>query len=167
MENQTPDISISSAELAFGFIGNIPLKLDSAQRVQIPSKFKDVLDKRFGSSGGQFVAIPFGQRIKLVPIEVWSKVQPQLESMGTLNAKGGKARALIIGNMIVVGLDGQNRVKLTPRLCERVGLTKEIVLVGICDQLEIWDAAAWDKFNDEGSENLDDILEAALSGTQA
>ena len=164
MENQTTENMTPSAELAFGFTGNIALKLDTAQRVQVPARFKEVLDKRFGSSGGRVTVIPWGKRIVITPAEVWPKYQQEMEAMGgKFNSNAARVRSLIVGQMDVIGLDGQGRIKLTPRMCDKVGLTKEVVLVGVGEQMELWDAQAWDEFS---AVDLDTVL-GATDGLQA
>jgi MraZ protein len=41
-------------------------------------------------------------------------------------------------------LDRQGRVTLPAGLMKRVGLTKDVVVAGIGDSLEVWDRRAWE-----------------------
>ena len=45
-----------------------------------------------------------------------------------------------------VELDAQGRVRIPERLVEFAGLSRDVVLVGVHDHAEIWDAAAWESF---------------------
>ncbi len=45
-----------------------------------------------------------------------------------------------------IELDAQGRVRIPERLVEFAGLSRDVVLVGVHDHAEIWDAAAWDNF---------------------
>ena len=57
---------------------------------------------------------------------------------------------------VSVGADG--RVTLTERLAQFAGLSQEMVLVGIDDHFEVWDAARWRQYTQAKS--------AAASGSE-
>ena len=42
--------------------------------------------------------------------------------------------------------DGQGRVTLPARLLEFAGITREVTVIGVQDQIEIWDRAAWAEY---------------------
>ncbi|MGE0605961.1 MAG: division/cell wall cluster transcriptional repressor MraZ, partial [Pirellulales bacterium] len=42
-----------------------------------------------------------------------------------------------------VELDAQGRVRLPPELAQVAGLTKETVLIGVQDHMELWDKKRW------------------------
>jgi|SRR5579872_3050609 len=45
-----------------------------------------------------------------------------------------------------VELDAQGRVRIPERLVQFAGLVRDVVLAGVHDHAEIWDAALWDSF---------------------
>lgn len=52
-----------------------------------------------------------------------------------------------------VKTDAQGRLAIPPKLREVAGLEREVVLIGVVDRAEIWDAAAWadvERADDEG-----------------
>ncbi len=55
--------------------------------------------------------------------------------------------------------DKQGRVNLTMILKEHAALTKECVIVGVSNRIEIWSAERWNDFSEEANENYDDIAE--------
>ena len=48
-----------------------------------------------------------------------------------------------------IELDGAGRVMLPAKLLEHAGLTKDVVVAGVGDRLEIWDRDAWAAYDDE------------------
>ena len=66
-------------------------------------------------------------------------------ALGGLNPMGSEYRKLIRffqGNSFEIDLDASGRVTLPPPLLAHAGIEKEVVVVGVGDHLEVWDAAA-------------------------
>src|SRR5262245_28303108 len=61
-----------------------------------------------------------------------------------------------------VDLDAQGRIRIPERLVEFAGLQRDVVLVGVHDHAEIWDAAAWKAFLEASSAAFDDIATTAF-----
>jgi MraZ protein len=59
-------------------------------------------------------------------------------------------------------LDAQGRIRIPERLVEFAGLGRDIVLVGVHDHAEIWDAAAWTSFLERTSAAFDEIATQAF-----
>ena len=54
----------------------------------------------------------------------------------------------------------QGRVRLSPSLCPRAGLQKDVTIIGVGKHAEIWDTAAWQKKQAGfGSEQLEAAME--------
>jgi MraZ protein len=145
MGNQTPDIN--PAEISLGFLGNYPLRLDSAQRVAVPAKFREVLDRKYGDTASQVVLVPDQDKIRVLPLPVWQRLQEQLNGLSAFEPNAEDYRTFVFGNMALCQLDSQSRVRLTPSLCELAQLDKEVVFVGKQDGMEIWSAENWKAFN--------------------
>jgi len=56
-------------------------------------------------------------------------------------------------------LDGQGRVMLPQSLLKHAGLSKEIVVAGLRDYLEIWDHEAWRRQEAESEGSVEDVTE--------
>ena len=56
-------------------------------------------------------------------------------------------------------VDRQGRINITSPLVGHAGLTKECVIIGANDRIEIWDYDNWNNFLDTNAEKLEDIAE--------
>lgn len=164
---ETPPPETSTVELSLGFTGNFHLRMDKAQRVAVPARFKDVLDKSYGAAGSQVVLVPDSGKVKVLPLPVWKGVQARLEELSDLDPNADDYRTFIFGNMAVCQLDGQNRIRLTPSLCELAELATELVVVGQQDQMEIWDAGKWKEFNAGTAKNFRSVRAEVFRNRQA
>lgn len=59
-------------------------------------------------------------------------------------------------------LDSQSRVRLPDRLVSLARLGREVVLLGVHDHAEIWDAQAWELFLKEQSAGFDEMAARAF-----
>ncbi len=149
-----------------GFTGNFPLRMDSAQRVAVPAKFREVLDKKYEASKDQVVLLPDMGKVKVLPMPVWEDVKRKLETLPDFDPNSDEFRTFIFGNLSVCQLDAQNRIRLTPGLCELAELQKEVVVVGQQDRMEIWDAVRWKEFNANTSRNLREVMAQVFRNRQ-
>ena len=60
--------------------------------------------------------------------------------------------------------DRQGRINVTSPLAEYADLTKECVIIGVNDRLEIWSKDRFNTFFKENEENLSDIAENLFNG---
>lgn len=128
-------------------MGNFRQKLDDANRVPIPAKFKEVLDKKFGDTSSHVVLFPELGKIKVYPVPVWQKrEESEVDSLPSVGEASDDFRSFVYGFMTLSPLDGQNRVKLSPGQCELAGIDKEVVFVGKRHEMEIWSLAKWEAF---------------------
>jgi MraZ protein len=59
-------------------------------------------------------------------------------------------------------IDNQGRVRIPPELCELAGLSKEIILLGVRDHMELWDKGRWDSYLDDKQPHFDNLVEHAF-----
>ena len=59
-------------------------------------------------------------------------------------------------------LDAQGRIRLPSRLAQGASLSKDAVLLGVQDHLELWDRQQWEAYFAEQAPRYDQIAEAAF-----
>ena len=69
---------------------------------------------------------------------------------------------LLYGRAQAVELDRQGRVRIPADLAQLARLEKEVVLLGVRDHLEVWDAKRWEAYLTAAQPRYDEIAEAAL-----
>lgn len=124
------------------FQGRSALTLDGKGRLSVPVKVRDLLiDRELCVDSGRALVTITRFRDKCLLIyrqDVWLQKRAAVDK---LPEKLRKYRRLFIGSATTVELDAANRVLISPELREAVGLVKDVVLIGLGDQLELWDAA--------------------------
>lgn len=123
------------------FQGDYVHNLDAKNRLFIPSKFREEL-------GDEFVLYPSPDGcIFIFTKEHWDSIAEQIAAKAITRVDRNKQRRALIG-VTTVSPDKQGRITLTPRLIERAGLKKEVVIFGMMKRIEIWDMDRWNALVD-------------------
>lgn len=139
------------------FLGTYTPKLDDKGRLTLPAKFRDAL------AGGLMVTKGQDHCLAVYPREVFAALARRAASASRSNPE---ARAFIRG--LAGGADeqfpdSQGRITLPGALRGYAGLTKDCVVVGSVDFVEIWDAEAWNTYSEENEEIYSQARSEALS----
>ena len=63
-----------------------------------------------------------------------------------------------------IEIDSQGRIRIPSSLADLAELKKEVVLVGVRDHMEVWDAERWDGYLAEQQIQFDEVAERAFDG---
>jgi MraZ protein len=88
--------------------------------------------------------------------EIFSKTVQ--ESVGMFNQRDLMIQRRIIGSALELDVDKAGRVGISSLLREHAGLSKDCVVVGIRNYLEIWDEAAYAAYQKMIDENIGSLV---------
>lgn len=143
------------------FLGTYTPKLDDKGRLTLPAKFREDLADGLMVTKGQDHSLAVYPRAEFAArarrAAAASRTNPQVRAfVRNLAASADEQRP-----------DSAGRITLSAAHREYAGLSKECVVVGSVDFLEIWDAAAWAAYQEQTEEaysaaDTDDILAGLL-----
>ncbi|MGD0900682.1 MAG: division/cell wall cluster transcriptional repressor MraZ [Thermoguttaceae bacterium] len=136
--------------------------LDEKLRVAVPKRLRDALKCPVG--GGLFVAPGTDATLTIYSEEAFARLAERLAAASPAEQEVRAFRRLFYGQAQWAELDRQGRVRIPPELVELARLEKEVVLLGVGDQLELWSAARWQAYVVEKQARYDEIAEAAFGG---
>jgi MraZ protein len=61
-------------------------------------------------------------------------------------------------------VDRQGRLRIPPELAQLASITSEVVVLGVRDHIELWDAGAWMEFLAATQPRYDELAESVLRG---
>lgn len=135
------------------FMGTYQNNVDPKGRVSIPVKYREALGERF------YVTKGFDCCIDIHTAAGWEKLASKLHKLSVTKKSMRNFVRFVFGNATEVELDKQGRILLPALLREAVGIEKEVIVMGVGDKIEIWNKAAWEKQQQELSQNIADISE--------
>ncbi|MEE0955569.1 MAG: division/cell wall cluster transcriptional repressor MraZ [Eubacterium sp.] len=138
------------------FVGEYYNRIDEKGRLTVPVKFRFELGEEFVLTRG------FDGCLTLYPQEPWDKFADKLLHLPTTNKEGRKLTRFFVAGASMCTLDKQGRILVPENLRNSAGLTKDIVLAGALDHIEIWSKEKWDADNDFSDPGTLDEIAASL-----
>lgn len=142
------------------FFGTYSPKLDDKGRLTLPAKFREEF------AGGLMITKGQDHSLAIYPRQVFIELARKAASASRTDPEARAfVRALAAGADEQV-VDGQGRVNVSPDHRRYAGLSKDCVVIGAVDYVEIWDAQTWEQYNSEHEEAYsratDDSLRSIL-----
>lgn len=134
-------------------MGEYNHSIDDKLRLIIPSKFREEL--------GEKVIITRGLEncLFIYSEKEWQKVVSKLNSLPFTKKDARSFTRMFLSGATDVEFDKQGRIKITKSLCEYANLSKDCVVIGVNDRLEVWSKENWDNYFNENSENMSEVCE--------
>jgi MraZ protein len=118
------------------FQGASALNLDAKGRMSIPAKHRDVLALQC-EGRVTLTKHPHGCLL-FFPRPVWESHRDQIAAW-PMSARAWQR--IFLGNACDVELDSAGRILISPELRATVGLSRDVMLLGMGSHFELWDAA--------------------------
>lgn len=118
------------------FQGASALNLDAKGRMSIPAKHRDALQLQC-EGRVTLTKHPHGCLL-FFPRPVWETHREQIAAW-PMSARAWQR--IFLGNASDVEMDSAGRILIAPELRSAVGLTRDVMLLGMGTHFEIWDAA--------------------------
>lgn len=136
------------------FIGRFPHTIDDKGRLSIPSRFRQTLQDR-----GQNVLVltDFDACITAYPLDVWARLEERLQNQSSFERDIRAFLRLFYSGASECPVDGQGRILVSPQHREKAGLTREVIIVGALNRIEIWDRDRWEEFLTTSPVTFEDI----------
>ena len=145
------------------FGGVTHLNLDPKHRVAIPARYRDVLQGQY--SNRVTVTLESPQYLLIYPEEIWNQVRERIQTLPTGSHPLVKSyQRLVLGHAETVEMDKAGRILLSSSLRNLVCLEKDIVLVGLGNRFELWDATKWSAETNKALQVPQDDLASLLNG---
>ena len=134
-------------------MGEFHHNIDDKGRLVIPTKYRVELGESFVITRG------LEKCLYAYSLTEWNKLVAKLNEL-PFNKKDARTfvRSFFSG-ATVCEFDKSGRINITSPLISYAGLTKNCVIIGVNDRLEIWDETSFNNFPTDYSENMEEIAE--------
>ncbi|MBI5530409.1 MAG: division/cell wall cluster transcriptional repressor MraZ [Candidatus Doudnabacteria bacterium] len=139
------------------FIGEYQHNIDEKGRIAIPVKFRERLKK------GAVITKGLDDCLFLYTDEEWQKLADKLAVLPISKSNTRAFARLMLAGAMDVSIDKQGRIIIPEYLRTYAGLTKNLVVAGLFNRLEIWDETKWEEYKKGTEKSSGDIAEALES----
>ena len=121
----------------YTFIGEYNFVVDSKNRVNIPSPFRQQLKK---SDKNTFVLTRgIDSCIWVYPLSEWKKIEIELTQLSSLSTTNRIFLRNHLRHARMTSCDDQGRVILSKQLIKYAKVVKDLTIIGVLNKVEIWD----------------------------
>lgn len=134
-------------------LGEYQHTMDTKGRVAIPAKFRDKLD------GGAIVTRGLDSCLFLFTKKEWQTLAEKLTALPLAQANSRAFVRLMLAGAMDVELDNQGRILIPDYLRSYSHLSKQVVVTGLYNRIELWDADRWQEYKLKTESASEEIAE--------
>lgn len=140
------------------FMGEYHHNIDEKGRLIIPAKFRNELGTKC------VIARGLEKCLYIYSMEEWNSIVAKLKTLPFTKKDVRTFVRSFFSGATDCEFDRQGRFNITSPLVSYADITKECVIIGANDRIEIWSKENWDKFLIENQDTLEDIAENLFNG---
>lgn len=135
------------------FLGEFHHTLDDKGRLAIPAAFRAEL------SAGAVVTRGLDRSLFLYPKTAWQTIAAKLASLPLGQADTRAFARLMLAGAREVDIDRSGRITVPDVLRAYAGMSRDVVVTGLYDRVELWDKASWIEYAKKTEKDSNDIAE--------
>jgi MraZ protein len=121
-------------------LGQHRYQLDTKGRIALPLGYRDAF------ADGVYLTLGQDGCLFAYPADEWRRRSNEVRARPLSGQEARAYARMFFGSAESTELDGQGRLVIPQRLRTQVGLTREVVVVGVSERLEIWAGEAWERY---------------------
>ena len=135
------------------FMGTYTPKLDDKGRLILPAKFRDRLAEGLVVTQGQ------EKCLDVFPSDVFMEEANRARAKGMTSRSGRDQIRMLFSSAEEVVPDKQGRVAIPVPLREYAAISRDVIVIGAMDRVEIWEPSRWRDYNAAAQENFAELDE--------
>ena len=139
-------------------LGQHSPKLDEKGRVILPAKFREELQ------GGLVITRGQDRCLFVFSSAEFALVNDKIRQAPVTNAEARNYLRIFLSGASDEQPDKQGRVTIPATLRQYAGLDKDLVVIGVGNRAEIWDAKAWNEFLSTHEASFSNVSEEVIPG---
>jgi len=124
-------------------MGEYAHTIDAKGRVILPADFRSELGESFVITKGLDSCLFVYEQTE------WDALSEKLRQLPLAKPEARAFVRFFFSGARTLECDKQGRFLVPGTLRSYAGLKKDVVLIGVSNRVELWDKAAWEKYNDE------------------
>ncbi len=140
------------------FLGTYTPKLDDKGRLTLPAKFRDEL------RGGLMITKGQDHCLYVFTQDAFVEMARKVSSAPLTSESARVFQRNLFSGTDDQNPDAQGRIAINAELRRYAGLTKDCVVIGAFTRAEIWDAQAWQAYQDQHENEYAKAQEEVLPG---
>lgn len=134
-------------------MGEYHHSIDEKGRIIIPSKFREEL--------GENVIVTRGldDCLFIYSYKEWTTLVKKLKLLSFTKKDARSFTRIFLSGAVMNEFDKQGRIKISSPLVKYASLSKDCVIIGVNDRLEVWSYEKWNNFMNQSKKELADLAD--------
>ena len=146
------------------FIGEYSYTVDTKGRINIPSKFRSSLSKE--NKNSLVITRGMDKCVWIYPLVIWKSIEDEFRKLSSLSSVNRSFIRNTVRHASISKLDKQGRIALNQNIMTFSNITKNALIIGMVNKIEIWDPVFLsnvdDSFNKIDSSQFDDLSDKII-----
>ena len=122
------------------FFGSYSHTLDNKGRLMIPAKLRN-------EAGGRlYILKGYEGSLSVYKEADFQNLTAALEDLSYNQRDTRDVQRITLASVVELEVDAQGRIQLPSKLLSDYKISRSVVVVGVINHFEIWDAAAWENY---------------------
>ncbi len=121
-------------------LGTHTYQLDPKGRISLPARFREAF------ADGAVLTLGQDGCLFCFPRVEWEARSTEVRALPLSDSESRAYARMFFGKAEAVDLDSQGRLLVPQRLRAEVGISKDAVVLGVFDRMEIWDRATHERY---------------------
>lgn len=136
------------------FRGRYEHSVDDKGRLSIPSRFREILARR---RQRVLILTDVDSCVAAYPLDEWRQLEDRIRKQSTLQKDVRAFLRIFYSGATESPVDGQGRILIPPHLRDRAALTREVMIIGVLNKMEIWSKGRWEEFLARSPVTFEDV----------
>ena len=138
------------------FFGSFEHTLDEKNRLLIPSRLRGELGSKV------FIMKGYEGSLSVYPENQFSKYIEKLEHLPYESKLSRDIERISLSSVFEIDVDKVNRIQIPTALINKYSISKDVVVVGVINHIEIWSKANWEEYLKANEETFEAKSEELL-----
>ena len=138
------------------FYGSYVHFLDDKNRLVIPSKMRGLVGEKL------FILRGYDGCLSLYTEADFATYLASLTSMSDLDKNSRDVKRIALSTVSELEVDKASRIQIPTALVKKYDISKEVVVIGMLDHIEVWSKTKWDSYVNENEADYEAKSEQLL-----
>jgi MraZ protein len=143
------------------FQGHANTNLDEKGRIIIPSKFRKHISPE--ANGVMNVTLGRDNCIWMFPSHEWIKVLGTLSTINPYTEHEVMMRRQMLFHSEELMVDSQHRILIPAEILSKVGIKKDVLLIGQLERIELWNPNNYEKYLKESPDTYEGVMQKVMT----
>jgi len=142
------------------FQGHAIINIDDKGRIIVPSKFR----KHIATEANNLLYVTLGRDncLWLYPSDQWNKLIKTIEKINPFTHDEISMKRQMLFFTEECSVDSQHRMLVPQKLLNKVGIQKEVLLIGQLDKIELWNEEEFQNYLKSRTDTYEDVMDKVM-----